>query len=178
MSYRIDIQRLNKQELIYELKIRGFVDVGNVEQMRDCLRNLIRLKNTENSLTYPECELVFDDEYKIIDGKIKEIFELVEELDTGRKSGPALKVETKIAHILKRCDRLKTVGDDHLKQKSVLLTRIMTAISKYESKISEVESRLDADIRPSHASTPRSATRIDSPEDGEHSSNFLLNPYR
>lgn len=158
MSYKLDIQRLNKNELTYELKIRGFIDVGNVDQMRDCLRNLMRLEKTENSLTYPDYEFVFDDEVVVIESKIKDISELVEELDTGRKSGPALKIETKFAHILRRSDRLKAVGDNQIKQKSTLLTRIMELMSKYERKMFEIDSNVNIDPPP-HASTPNSVVR-------------------
>lgn len=167
----MDIQRLNKQELVYELKIRGFYDVGNVDQMRDCLRNLLRLENTENSLSYPDYDVNFEDEMKILDAKVKDIFDLIEELDSGRKSGPALKIETKFAHTLKRCDRLKAVGETQIKRRSTLLTKVMELISKYEGKISELDTNVPE--QPQHASTPRS---IRDNRDTSENTNTLVKP--
>lgn len=169
MAYKIDIQRLNKQELTYELKIRGLVDVGSVDQMRDCLRNLMRLENTDNSLTYPEYECIFEEDAKVLDAKAKEINDLVDDLDSGRKSGPALKIETKIAHTLKRCDRLRAVEDTQVKQKSALIARIMQLISKYEKKCSDLDASLNR--LPQHASTPVSVA--DNHDTNEHISTSI-----
>lgn len=171
MAYKMDIQRLNKAELTYELKLRGFMEVGTVDQMRECLRNLMRLDNTENSLTYPDYALIFEDEIKTIESKVKDISELIDELETGKKSGPALKIETKLAHILKRGDRLKPDGDVQVRQKSTVLTRIMEVVSKYEKKASEVETNVSRHQLP-HASTPVNTNRDDSVA-SEHATTFV-----
>lgn len=157
MSYKkLDCDRLNKDEISYELRVRGFVDVGNVQEMRSCLRKLLKMEQTGETLTYPQYNLKFEEERKIIGDKITEINQLIKDLNTLRNSGPCKNIETKIAHLLKRIDRMIAKDDDGQKEKSMLFTAVFQSSSDLEERLKALEnangSVLDASIAPPNSS--------------------------
>lgn len=154
MDYKMDCDRLNKDELTYELKIRGFTDVSNVQEMRSRLRYLLRMEQSGQTLTYPKSTLKCDEEFKIITDKIKEIRALIVELKSpSRKSGPYKKIETKLGHILKRTDRTISGKEDEDKTRVSLLSEIFELGSQLETRIENLEresaslSMLDASLK-------------------------------
>lgn len=60
-----ECNRLAKDELVYELKIRGFEDVGTVEEMQSCLRNILKLERSGQKLTYPPYSMNCESEFKV-----------------------------------------------------------------------------------------------------------------
>lgn len=150
MDLKFDCNRLNKDELAYELKIRGFDEVGNVEEMRSCLRNVMKLERSNQSLTYPAYNLVFDDEIKIVEGKIVEIFDLIENFNDGIESGAYKKITSKIAHIVKRIDRTNPTEPEKHKIRSRVLSQALTMMPKLKNRLrvlqKETVSLLDASL--------------------------------
>lgn len=139
MASKIDPGRLNKEELTYELTIRGLVEVGNMEQMRSTLRRLLRMERSGESLTYPEYKMDCKEEMKIAESKIKEIEDLIKELVTGEDSGPYKKIESKTSHILMRVDRIKATDDETRKQRSQLLAKSLKLQATLGQKIKQLK---------------------------------------
>ncbi|KAL3274917.1 hypothetical protein HHI36_019698 [Cryptolaemus montrouzieri] len=111
MELVFDCNRLAKDELTYELVIRGFEDVGTVESMRSCLRNVIELEHSGQSLTYPPYPLNCYDEFKIIENNIKEVISLIDQFNGDIKSSLYWKLTSKITHIVRRVDRTHPIED-------------------------------------------------------------------
>lgn len=47
MDFKFECNRLAKDELAYQLAIRGFIDVGNVDEVRSYLKN----ERTDRAIT-------------------------------------------------------------------------------------------------------------------------------
>lgn len=96
------------------------MDVANVQQMCSCLRNLLKMEQSRQTLTYPKYSLECAEEFKIIADKIKEISTLISELSlSSRKSGPFKKIETKLA--LNRIGRTISGNADDDKKRAILI---------------------------------------------------------
>lgn len=117
--------RLSHDEFVYELKWRGFTDVGTVNQMRKCLRRALRHERMGRSFSYPTYDVPFEEESADIDKEIIEIGVLAKEARKGTPGGASLKLETKIAHIFGRVDRLSTTDPTVMKARSAFLQRIL-----------------------------------------------------
>lgn len=71
--YRLSINRLSKDELAYELGVRGIQGAESVEQMRKCLRSVLHFQKKGKPLSYPKYSLDVDKEICTISEKIIEI---------------------------------------------------------------------------------------------------------
>lgn len=80
MSFRYDIDRLKKDELLYELSMRGFkkTDKQTVDDLRSLLRPILKLEKDEKSLDYPKLSLGVSSELSVISSKLAEITGLLE----------------------------------------------------------------------------------------------------
>ncbi|KAL3273370.1 hypothetical protein HHI36_014818 [Cryptolaemus montrouzieri] len=110
MDLVFDCNRLAKYELMYELVIRGFEDVGTVESMRSCLINVFKLERSGQSLSYPPYSLNCDDEFKITEDKIKEV-------------------------IVKRVDRTHPTEDTKRKEQSQVLSEALTLLPELKTGV-------------------------------------------
>lgn len=145
MDSNLDCNRLTKDELEYELSIRGFEDVGTVDNMRSCLRSVLRLERTGQSLKYPTYSLKCDEEFEIVENKIKEILTLIETFDGDEQSSPYKKISTKIAHVVKRIDRTNPTEAEKIKIRSNLLSQSLTLLPKLKHRIKVLRNQ-DASI--------------------------------
>lgn len=134
-----EVNRLSQDELIYELRYRGFNEVDTVERMRKCLRNLLsHEKCSERSFSYPPYNVPPEVEEKEIGEKIAEITALVVEFENDQETSLRKKLETKFAHILGRVDRLSTTDSNVSKIRSNFLQKIITLESDFEEMKSKV----------------------------------------
>lgn len=121
----LDIDRLAKDELVYELGWRGFGS-DTVERMRKTLRGVLRHEKAGGSLTYPEYKVPFDRETEEIQKKITEINKLVSGFSNKVSVSEYKKIETKIAHILGRIDRLSSTEEESSKFRTNCLTTVLS----------------------------------------------------
>ncbi|KAG5888969.1 hypothetical protein JTB14_002554 [Gonioctena quinquepunctata] len=73
MEGKVEVNRLEKEELSYELDIRGITGLTTVDSMRKSLRNLLKLEKAGTSLTFPSYPFTFDEDSVYIERKISEI---------------------------------------------------------------------------------------------------------
>lgn len=176
-SLKLDCDRLNKDELVYELKIRGLFDVGNVQEMRSCLRKILKMEQTGETLTYPKYDLDCVEEFQTIDEKIQEVKAMISGLNTGPTSGPYKKIEAKIAHLVKRIDRTISKDEATAKQRSQLFAQILDLSSALEKRLEELVnadiSIIDAGLSDVNLASidqqDFTSTRISSPANEHHS---------
>ncbi|XP_050508769.1 uncharacterized protein LOC126885975 [Diabrotica virgifera virgifera] len=103
---------LKKEELEYELKIRG-VSTGTVESMRSSVSDALSREAANESFRYPEHPFTFAQDKTVIQAKLAELTTAV-----GKFSGPptcaeSLRLRTQIYHVLGRIDLMVLpTGDD------------------------------------------------------------------
>ncbi|KAJ8948609.1 hypothetical protein NQ314_008392, partial [Rhamnusium bicolor] len=106
MAY-LDVHRLSKEELIYELRVRGLGDGGDltVTELRTILRNALQLEKTSLAIRNPTYPYTFTQDYEVLIVNIENINKLIEEF-TGTKNDSKFKgIVSKIAHSLGRVNR-------------------------------------------------------------------------
>ncbi|KAG5879705.1 hypothetical protein JTB14_008531 [Gonioctena quinquepunctata] len=86
MEGKVEVNRLEKEELSYELDIRGITGLTTVDSMRKSLRNLLKLEKAGTSLTFPSYPFTFDEDSVYIERKISEIEILVTDFSDSETS--------------------------------------------------------------------------------------------
>lgn len=71
-SYKIDVNRLDKSELTYELSIRGIAP-GTVEAMRASLAMARRMEKSGDSFTYPKYPYTPEEDAAAVRSKLDEL---------------------------------------------------------------------------------------------------------
>lgn len=72
MVRKIQVKRLDKDELEYELKIQG-IELGVVDEMRSTLSAALRLEQTGDSFKYPAYPFTFDEDATAASVKCQDI---------------------------------------------------------------------------------------------------------
>ncbi|KAL3274918.1 hypothetical protein HHI36_019699 [Cryptolaemus montrouzieri] len=93
--------------------------------MRSCLRNVIKLERSGQSLLYPSYSLKCEDEFKIAEKKIKEVIGLIDQFNGDMKSMWYRRINSKIAHMVKRVDRTRPTED----------TKPLTLLPKLKTRV-------------------------------------------
>ncbi|XP_023312215.1 uncharacterized protein LOC111692437 [Anoplophora glabripennis] len=140
MSQKMQINRLDKDELIYELTVRG-IGTGRVEEMRHRLLQAMQLEKEGDSIKYPPYPFKFDEDCDAVTKTLEVIEGMVDKFNDGSKSNAAVKLHTKFSHTMGRLNNM--VGEDVEKQqkKSELLARILSLRQEFSRKIEEFESK-------------------------------------
>ncbi|XP_074041961.1 uncharacterized protein [Leptinotarsa decemlineata] len=139
MARKMVINRLDKEELEYELKIRG-VGTGTCEEMRHRLGIALKMEKTGESLSYPAYSYSFEEDESAVKEKLDEIGSLLDTLSGPRTSGEAVKLHTKLAHVLGRIDRMdpdEDSGKTH--QKANLVATALTLLSDFNDKLDALD---------------------------------------
>ncbi|XP_050304517.1 uncharacterized protein LOC126742033 [Anthonomus grandis grandis] len=139
MPRKVHVNRLNKDEVIYELAIRGIAE-GSVEEMRPRLPVAFQLERNGDSVRLPEYPFSFEEDALAVYKKTKEVSLLVGKFSNGRKSGEFMKLQTKLSHILNRLDHMDAGDDkDKGKSKSELVGMVLTLLAKLEDTATKHE---------------------------------------
>lgn len=128
MERKIDVNRLLKSELVYELLIRGSPANDTVAILRKNLRKLLRLEAEDPSFTRTPHNIPFEEDVREIESSIEHLDAWLENSDSGK---PIPVVETKVVHIIGRLEN-STPSDDNEKQiRDDLLNVVNTSFAKY-----------------------------------------------
>ncbi|KAJ8977802.1 hypothetical protein NQ317_000059 [Molorchus minor] len=133
-SPQFETNRLNSEELLYELAIRGVDGVTTVDVMRKTLRALLKLEKDGSSIDYPSYPFSFDEDRAALFSKITEINALIQEFD-GSHDATYKKIFSKYAYALGRVNRSKSSTDDEQKIRSKLIVDILGLKSDLEKKV-------------------------------------------
>lgn len=116
----MELSRLAKDELTYELKVRGVVDVKDVESMRKAWRRLKAIEESGKSLVLA---LPIGESYSEVATCERKCIEIRRELATSRPRFK--KIETTIAHLFPRIERISVDFAETLAARSALLLEIL-----------------------------------------------------
>uniref|UniRef100_A0A1Y1NE45 CCHC-type domain-containing protein n=1 Tax=Photinus pyralis TaxID=7054 RepID=A0A1Y1NE45_PHOPY len=133
MSFKLDVDRLSKDELEYELHVRDISQTGNVDQLRKCLRSVLLLEKS-GKVVSQVVDLDSKLELGTCDTKITQIREAIQGSEVSLNQ--AKKIETKLAHIFARLDRILVEDETLAGKRSELMRKLMEAVSDYSNKYS------------------------------------------
>lgn len=133
MFLKIEPDRLIKEELEYEIALRGLKPEGSVSELIKMLRGLLKLESEGQSFK----EFYNFDakvELDICSAKVDEIEVYLKEPFSGSMQR---KIRTKLSHLLGRVERIKPSEQDKTlcELRSKLLTASLRLMSSYESKL-------------------------------------------
>lgn len=136
------INRLDKDELEYELKIRG-IGIGTCDEMRHRLAMAIRFEKSGDSLRYPTYPYTFKEDAEAVRRKLTdELPKRIEDLTTGKESSEAIKLQTKFAHVLGRVDHMDAEGDDeNITKRAEILAEVLTLFDNFHRKLEVIDAR-------------------------------------
>ncbi|KAJ8985444.1 hypothetical protein NQ317_017076 [Molorchus minor] len=135
------INRLDKEELIYELTFRG-IGTGNCEEMRRRLSMALQMEKNEDSLKYPKYPFTFIQDQLAVKKSLDDLMALLADFNNGRNSGEAMKIQTKLSHTLGRLDNMDTEGkEENLKEKSELLALTLSLMERFNEKVNNFDRR-------------------------------------
>lgn len=135
----MEIGRLVKEEICYEMKIRGLPDTKTVEEMRTQLRGFVRLEKSGMEVKYPAYPYKFEEDEKYLQEKVAEIRQLVEEFKDMDTSSDFRKITTKLVHAFNRANRAVAIKDDQIGKKSGMLVELVNLRSELCSKARKVK---------------------------------------
>lgn len=169
MDYKVEVNRLEKDELTYELAIRGYTstEATKVEDMRRMLRNFLKLERSGSKLTYPQYPYTFKEDVDYVKTKIKVIKDLVKDFADTDTSSQYLKIISKLFHTFKRAERCPSDSDDEHAQRSQLLVELIGLESVLKSRVRRFKRASQSDRSPVELSVLLSSTGIDSESSDE-----------
>lgn len=134
MDYKLDVDRLSKEEITYELKIRGYFEDGTAEKLRKDLR--IALKAEKNkSFLMPEYPYEFSQDLDALKIVIAELQSLIDQFVGNRCSSKYKKIETKLGYAFGRLDRCIATEDAEKKKKSELVLKLTKLETEIQDKL-------------------------------------------
>lgn len=157
----MEINRLDKDELSYELIIRGIADTKTVDEMRVTLRHLLKLEKS-GSLVYPSYPFTFVQDKTWLDKKLLDIEVQVQGFSDADTSGNFIKIKSKLLHCFKRAERALATNNEEKKSKSQLLLKIVTLESELRAKARRFKRASQVAASPLDVSALLSSTNIDS----------------
>ena len=132
-AINMDVDRLKKDELEYELEIRGIKDLTSVDEMRKALRRWLHLEKMGKLSPLKLEGLDGQVEVQKCKQKITEVNELISNFRGERLDSMWRKIDTKLMHLLNRIERIS--GDATVKsEKSELLKDVLKSMEELESK--------------------------------------------
>lgn len=138
MAHKYTIKRLDKDELEYELKVRG-VETGTVDEMRSRLAMALRLEKAGSSFSHPSLVYSFEEDFEAVDAKCRELEATLSTFVGKPGSTEALKLESKIQHVIGRIDRMEPGDDEELKKvKETMMDTILSLGDVLHTKLHPV----------------------------------------
>lgn len=138
MARKMTVNRLDKDELEWELKLRG-LKTGTTDEMRPQLSMALRLERSGESFRYPRYPFTFDEEEAAILKKCGDIEALLDVYSGSSNVSETQKLQTKLSHAMNRCDQMEVEGDgDKEVKKSELLTKLLVLYDLFKSKCDSV----------------------------------------
>lgn len=146
MALKMETGRLVQDELMYELGIRG-IGTGTVEEMRKSLARALKIeKSGSSSITWPDYPYTFEQDISAVTSKLQEIKDLISGLTDGKTSNKYKKIESKLAHVFGRLDRLTPTDEPSKRVKADLLAKTLVLITDLEEKSEDNERRDEMSI--------------------------------
>lgn len=141
---KLDIDRLLKDEVIFELRCRG-AHVSEDLTLKELVKLLRELVNLEHEGKSFRCDYSFvaKDELEIIKDKLLEIKTLLSGEFTRSLTR---KLETKLCHVMNRLEKVETEDESEQTVKSQLFTEALTYVSQYREKLTSFKVPVNVDV--------------------------------
>lgn len=132
----MDINRLLRDELSYELNIRNLPIDNTVADMRVLLRNAIRCEKSGYPPEYPSVRLDADREIEICSKKIDELTQDIENFNFENKLNEHKRIHSRLLHLNNRINRI-TAGSDKQEVVKELFSRCLFLLDKLTILVEE-----------------------------------------
>lgn len=129
----MSIGSLAREELEYELRIRGVTDLSTVVHMRRTLRNLRKL--TQHSSQFPTYPFAFPVDSAAIRNKLDEISTLLSTFTTGRDSAEYRKITNKLAFVWSRIQNSQPTSEAEKDGKTAFTVEVAQLTTSLQSKL-------------------------------------------
>lgn len=130
---KIEPDRLVKEELEYEIKIRGILPTGNVKELTRTLRDLLTLENEGHSFSM-KVEFDAESEIRICQEKLVDLESLIK---APLSEAIIRKLKSKLGHLVGRCERITSNDKETIEIKAKLLTDIFKYVSRFRKLCEE-----------------------------------------
>lgn len=134
MAARMQVNRLNQDELAYEVKIRG-IAAGTVDQMRHALAMALKLEKSGDSFKFPTYPFSVEEDVVAVVAKLAELDPLVSSFNNSSTSTGFLKLQSRLSHTLNRIDHI----DDKSEERPDLLARTLALLDMLHKKAENFE---------------------------------------
>lgn len=134
MSRRVEINRLSRDELVYELTWRGIAS-GTVEEMRGRLAVARQIERSGESLHYPPYPFTFAEDVQSVARSLDLMTPLVDNFSGSDKDAQFLKLTTRLNHVLARIDNIIPATVEERTIRSVLLAENLSLIDKLNNRV-------------------------------------------
>lgn len=133
---KMEVNRLEKEELIYEVKSRGITvdDTAKATELRKTFRQLLKVERKDPRFTLPKHPFTFQEDNDALGQKMAEIDDLLKGLATGQESPEYAKLATKISHAYGRANKMPASTEDEKKRRSEILVSILGFRATLQSK--------------------------------------------
>lgn len=134
MAYRFVINYLRRDELVYELTVRGFqtTEAQTVDDLRTQFRQIWKLEKGGVTMKTPDFPFKFEPESAIITEKLAELSADMERISGVESKALYERIQTRLVHLLSRCDRLP-VTKTNAEARGALMTSVLNALSRLDS---------------------------------------------
>lgn len=134
----MDVNKLEAEELSYELKSRGIASMNNINEMRSVLKGLLKIEVEGKSLMATNTNVSLDvkSEVKTCIKKLQVINTMIDNIKGDRYSEQYRTVDAKLCHLMNRVDKLMVTEPQDKKDRSNLLKGILFLMRKMESMAS------------------------------------------
>lgn len=175
MDLKIVVNRLEKEEITYELRIRGISTLSNVSDMRKSLRNLLKLEHEtshqSSPLRYPKYPFSFKEDMTYVLAKVNELETLIKDFADDENSSMYEKITTKLAHTFQRVNRAIATEDTEFAERQQVLISVMNLHSDLKSRLRKIKRLSRTSEMPADLSVLMSSTACETSSDSESSDN-------
>ncbi|KAF5278237.1 hypothetical protein FQR65_LT15726 [Abscondita terminalis] len=162
--WKLEINRLLKAELIYEVISRGHDASVTVDSLRRLVRSVIQL-DANKSISVARHSIPHDDDKTAIESAIVELRTELPNFDGDTSSSLFLRVSSLWVHIHRRCELMHASTEEEQQTKRSLLLTITLLQSEFETKIKKMRKTTFGEFSRLSASSP--VTRIVPPQGDE-----------
>lgn len=134
----MDVNKLEEEELSYELRSRGIAAMSDANEMRSVLRGLLKIEVEGKSLMATDGSVSLDvkSEVKMCVKKLQAINTMIDNIKGDRYSEQYRTADAKLCHLMNRVDKLSVVEPQDKKDRSNLLKGILFLMRKMETMAS------------------------------------------
>jgi hypothetical protein len=135
MGSKIDVYRLNKEELEYELTVRGISGEATVEDMRKTLKQILQLESEGRVISRsPSKKLDPMSELSVCSQKLAGLEKQLETFGEKKSSSAYRRLDTQMTHVLNRVERIEPTDELGAEQRSDMLKALLRCFQRLEEK--------------------------------------------